>query len=124
MDLRRRRFAGSARPHCEDGGSPPGNTPVASNIPDRRETEFVRSEIMKFKLRIGRYTPRKGVVPGIKSRAACPRCRRERSRWRGGRCASVSPGYFWLTLFRDSFGSQGGPCDPSSQSNAGGTPAT
>jgi integrase/recombinase XerD len=61
----------------------------------------------------------------IQPREAISACnRQERSRWRGGRCACATPGAFWLTLFRDSVGSQGGLCDPSSKSNAGGTPAS
>src|SRR5262249_25149383 len=52
----------------------------------------------------------------------CTSGRRERSRWRGGRYASCKGRRSAST--ESNVGSQGGPCDPTTQNDAGGTPAS
>src|SRR6266852_5248047 len=47
----------------------------------------------------------------------------QRSRWRGGRCRVGEVGSRG-TCGQINCGSQGGPCDPSTQNHAGGTPAS
>src|ERR1019366_6438845 len=50
-------------------------------------------------------------------------CPSERSRWRGGRCRVYEVGRC-DSYAQINCGSQGGPCDPSTQNHAGGTPAS